>query len=203
MPIQGVTKFSKKTPPRLRKDSERERKGWFSDRVKLKAVKMWLACGNLVEVSSRLNIPYPTVKTWRYQTDWWDVYVRELTSENNQKKDAKLETLLETSYNILDDRLKNGDIILDSRTGELINVPMKGKDVATVARSLHQQQQDIREAPAQAAARQATNEMLVDLAKQFAQIAKGGKGNKEKVIDGEAFEVMEEVKQIEEQYNGK
>ncbi len=32
MPIQGVTKFSKKTPPRLRKDSERERKGWFSDR---------------------------------------------------------------------------------------------------------------------------------------------------------------------------
>lgn len=193
-----LTKFSKKVLPRDRKDSDRKGQEWYSDRIKLKAVKLWLQSGSLPYVAKTLNVPYNTVRAWKYYSDWWEVFVREQTNENNQKKDATLETLITASYNVLQNRLDNGDIILDSRTGELINVPLKGKDVATISRTLHQQQKDIREAPVQAAARQATNEMLIDLAKQFAQIAKGNKRDTKEIIDGEAVEIVEETDKVDE-----
>jgi hypothetical protein len=152
------------------------------EKTKIKAVSLWLQLGNLVAVADRLKISYPVIKSWKYST-WWDKVAQELRAQNDQEKDGKIEVLLKKSFSALEDRLENGDSILDSRTGEVIRVPMKGKEISVVARNLHSTQQDIRNNPVQVAVQQATKEMLVDLAKQFAQLAK--KQKEEKVIEGE------------------
>ena len=188
-----ITKWRRdvKLPPKFRKDKDRPAKGWFSDKTKLKAVQLWMQCGNLSAVADKMNIPYMTIRAWKYKTDWWDKIVQEQRGESDQKKDATIETITQKALAALEDRIDRGDHILDSRTGEVIQVPLKGKDLATISKSLHQQQKDIREIPVQAAAQQATNEMLVDLAKQFAEIASGKKGNKEKLVSAEEVEDVE------------
>lgn len=158
---------------------------WHSDQIKVKAVKLYLETGNLATVADKLKISYHVVRHWKYKTDWWDKVVQELRNEYDQFKDGKIEQLVHKSYDALGDRLDNGDYILDSRSGEVKRIPMKGKEIASVAKSLHQQQKDLRNAPVMAQQAQATKEMLVDLAKQFAQLAKP---KKEKEIEGEVIE---------------
>ena len=188
-----ITKWKpiKKLPVRFRKDKDRVGRAWFSDRTKLKAVKLWISGLSLVQVSEQLNVPYTTVRNWKYQSEWWDKIVDEVIGEQNQGKDAKLEQLVNKSYNALDDRIDHGDFVLDSRSGEILRVPMKGKELAIVSKSLHAQQQELREIPVKQAAQQATNEMLVDLAKQFAEIAQGKKSTSEKVISAKEIEDVE------------
>lgn len=198
-----ITKWGESRPSvraRDRKDKDRKTNQWFSDRIKLKAVNMWIQTGNLSLVAKEMNIPYHTVRTWRYYTDWWDPLVQEIIGDRNQKKDAKLETLIENTYNQLDDRIENGDLVLNSATGEIVRIPMKGKDLATISKSLHQQQQELLEVPTKMAAQEATSEMLADLAKQFAKIA-GKTGGKEKVLPAEEAEVVEFVERVDETIN--
>lgn len=199
-----ITKWRKnvKLPAKYRGDKDRPTRGWFSDKTKLKAVKLWMQCGNLAAVAEKINVPYETVRAWRYKSDWWDKIVQEQRGEGDQEKDATLEVTIKKSYQALLDRIDNGDHILDSRTGEVIQVPLKGKDLATISSALHKQQKELRQIPVQAAAQQATTEMLVDLAKQFADIAKGKKGDKAKVVHDEEIEDVEFTEVKEENADG-
>ena len=42
----------------------------WSDSQKMEAVKYWLVVGDMKKVAVDLNIPYDTVKSWKY-SKWW------------------------------------------------------------------------------------------------------------------------------------
>jgi transposase-like protein len=120
----------KKTKVLKRKPDEV--KARFSDAQKIEAAKLWLVIGNNTVVAATLDIPLSTLNNWKAQ-NWWKNLIEDLRHESSIKLSSRLKAIAEKSFDLVEDRLENGDFIYDQKTGELRRKPMMGKDVARIA----------------------------------------------------------------------
>ena len=151
-----------------RKTSEVGR--WYSDSQKLEAVKLWLVTGNLVVVSAALNVPLPTLKSWRY-TDWWGSLVTEIKTEDSFKLSSKLKKIADRALDETMDRLEKGDWIYDQKTGEMRRKPVAMRDAHLVAIGLTDRAVSIDKKPREEENNQKTQDRLLALAEAFANLA--------------------------------
>lgn len=162
------------------------------DDKKIQAVSIWLTGASLPMVAAALKVPLDTLKYWRKQ-DWWDQMKVELQEEEGQELDGKLKKIVDKSLNIVEDRIENGDWILDSRTGEVRRVPVKLRDVHKVTMDMVDKRELIRTRPQRDKATEISQkETLLKLAQQFEEWSKKQFGKTEKVIEGEYNAVHEE-----------
>ena len=115
--------------PKRRKKSDI--KAWYSDSQKMEAVKLWLVTGNLHATAATLDIPLPTVRSWRY-SQWWADIAADIQAEGRIQLSNKLATVAEKSMAVVLDRLENGDFVLNQKTGEMIRKPVVMRDAAVV-----------------------------------------------------------------------
>ena len=102
--------------------------------------------------------------------------------------DSKMASIVDKALEKVDDRLENGDIVLNNKTGELIRKPVSMKDAALVARDLLVRQEAIRKSTDEAVEHKETvKETLSLLAKEFAKWAK--KEPVSEVVDVESKEI--------------
>ncbi|MBT5219892.1 MAG: hypothetical protein HOM16_10485 [Woeseia sp.] len=80
------------------------------------------------------------------------------------------------------DRLRNGDVVRDAKTGELVRVPIKGRDVAIVGAVAFDKHRLILNRPTTICG---TSPALQTLAKQFQQISDSWEEKKVTSIPGE------------------
>lgn len=172
-----------KRRPKLpeRKISNRD-SGWYSDSVKLDAVKAWLLLGNMREVAALYNINYNTLAKWRY-TDWWAQLVDEIKSENSIKLSGKLKKVAEKALTLTEERLENGDWVLNQKTGELIRKPVNLRDAHNVAVSLLKHADTVENKPIELESQKKTEETLTKLAAAFEKFAKERQPKKIEVTD--------------------
>ena len=165
--------------------------GWWDDKKKLEAVTTYLAAGTLELTSAITNIPTQTLRNWK-RTDWWKKYTEELQYEDNIKLDAKLEKIMNKSLDAVLDRVENGDVMYDPRTGKQIRIPAKLRDVQKVTTDIIDKRQFLRKVnkPEVEKHEQITADHLVQLAQAFAQFANGNKAPPKEVniIDSEVIE---------------
>lgn len=117
---------------RVKKRNLEDTKARFSDSQKLEAAKLWLVLGNNTIVAATLGIPLSTLTNWKAQ-NWWKNLVQDLRHESSIKLSNRLKSIVDKSFNLVEDRLENGDFIYDQKTGELRRKPMLGKDAARIA----------------------------------------------------------------------
>lgn len=158
-------KLKSNKSPKARKDKTTR---WYSDSQKLEAVKLWLLTGNLVHTAAALNLSFTTVRNWRY-SDWWEDLVTELKSQEQIELSNKLKRISQKSLDELEDRLANGDWVLDRKTGKLVRKPASLRDTTQTFNSLHDRTQRLETKPKD------ENKQVLDrlsaLAAQFEQIA--------------------------------
>jgi len=178
--------------------------GWWDDKKKLEAVTTYLGAGTLELTSAIINVPVQTLRSWK-RTDWWKQYLEDLQYEDNLKLDTKLEKIMNKSLDAVLDRVENGDVMYDPRTGKQVRIPAKLRDVQKVTNDLIDKRQLLRKVNVRAEkepAPQVTADHLVQLAQAFAQFATGTKTQSVNIIDSETVEDALYEKREEELQSG-
>jgi len=155
-----------KSPKKRVNDTTR----WYSDSQKLDAVKLWMLTGNLVHTATALNLPFPTVQSWRY-SDWWAKLVEDLKTEDNIQLTQRLRGIAEKSLQVMEDRLSNGDWILNKSTGTLERKPVSLRDTTQTFNSLHDRQHRLLNKPKEEQNNKQVVDRLAALAAKFEEIA--------------------------------
>ena len=159
----------KRLPRKKREISAKGR--YWSDSQKLEAVKCWRLTGNLAATAAALNIPLVTVKSWRY-SQWWTDLVRDLRQESNIALTARLKKIAAKSLDLVEDRLENGDWVLNNKTGKLMLKPIGVRDLSVITNTTLTHIDKIEGQPQREADTKKTMDQLTLLAQKFEEFSK-------------------------------
>lgn len=154
----------------------------WSDSQKLEAVKTYLILGNLTLTASALGIPHNTVKTWK-KSEWWKTIEQELMVQEDLQLGDRLKKIVNKSYDVIEDRMANGDFVYDQKTGEMRRKPVNMKDAHKVGLDLQERRDELvrRHVEGDTITTDKIEKTLLDLAKRFEDIANGS--NKKAVVE--------------------
>ena len=145
--------------------------GHWSEKKQLEVVTTYLALGNLAETSRVCNVPLRTLDTWK-KAPWWAELVTSIQSGEGQRADNKMSKTIDKALDLIMDRLEQGDYQYDQKTGRLVKVPLKARDLERVASGLFDKRQLIRKQPTNIKATDLGQaDRLLQLAEQFATFA--------------------------------
>ena len=172
--------------------------GWWDKKKQLEAVTTYLATGSLAETSRIINVPYRTVQSWKLESEWWPKVVEEIQSGENQKVDQKMSRIIDKTLEKLVERIEDGDYMYDQKTGRMVKVPLKARDLERITSGLFDKRQLIRKQPTNIKADPSNQaDRLLKLAEQFASFAAGKEKEEPKeivdeyIVDGEWTEIKD------------
>lgn len=116
----------------------------YTDEDRCRAVVEFYVSGNMTEVAKRTGIPRTTIIGWK-ESNWWVDLFDKVRHEKDEEFDAKTTKLINSALEEAQDRVENGDYRV-GKDGNLIRVPMSGRDLTTNAaiffdkRQLHRNQ---------------------------------------------------------------
>lgn len=142
----------------------------WSDTQKIECVATYIKLGNITRVSELLNIPRPTIVTWR-ATQWWADIEKELRAEENIVLSSSMKTLVDKSLLAIEDRLDKGDWIYDAKQGKPVRKPVSMKDALKVSTDLIDKRIAIATHENYTVAQENISEKLQKLAKSFEEFA--------------------------------
>ena len=136
---------------------------------------------------------------WR-KAEWWAERIKEFRSDNSLVLSNKLTKIQDRALDAVIDRIENGEFMYDPRTGDIVRVPAKLRDVQKVASDMIDKKVllDKISKGTEDKKKEITADHLVQLAKEFAKFANGGKELPESkdltsVIEGEHTEIFESL----------
>lgn len=141
----------------------------YTQNQRLDALKLWLLTGNLAEVARSLNIPYETVKTWRY-SKWWSETSEEIKAEGRLGLSAKLRKIAEKALDETLDRLENGDVRI-SPTGDKELIPVSAAVAAKITTDFLAKSQEL-DRVQDSTSLQTVNDRLKSLADNFEKFSR-------------------------------
>lgn len=180
---------------KTRKNKFDNTKQWWSDKKKLEVFKSLQILGSVQLTAATCGVPETTLRHWMTQP-FWKEWKEELRHEENIELSQKLSKTLQKALDQTMDRIENGEAVLDPRTGKVVRVPAKLRDLNKVANDMVEKKELLRKSETgdtdKTPANQITANHLVELANAFAKFATG-KEPKEKsiTIDGSFTEEME------------
>ena len=138
------------------------------DSVKMEAVKLWLVVGNLRLVSTALDVPYATIRDWRY-SNWWNSLSDEIKQESHIQLSGKLKKVAQKALEVMSDRLDNGDYVYNHKTGKIDRKEVNLRDATLAFNSLHDREVRLEATPQEE--QKAVVDRLAALASKFEEIA--------------------------------
>jgi transposase-like protein len=157
---------TKHRKPKIRSTVAGTNRSW-SDKQKIEAVQSYMALGNLALTSRLLNIPEITLRVWK-TTEWWKTVTEDLKLQENVQMTARLKKIVDASLGVVEDRLVNGDLIYDQKTGQMIRKPVNMKDAHKVSVDLMDKKKILEKASEPAEQEVKDDERLLKLAEKFA-----------------------------------
>lgn len=142
----------------------------YSDAKKLEAMKLWLLTGNLMHTAAALNLPFTTVRSWRY-SDWWTRGIEDLKTEDQIQLSNRLKTIAEKSLAQMEDRIEKGDWVLDRVSGEMKRKPVSLRDTTQAFNAVHDRKMRLDESPKDEQNNKQVMDRLAALASKFEEIA--------------------------------
>jgi hypothetical protein len=140
----------------------------YPPEMKIASAALWCVLGSSVKVSKMLRIPDITIRSW-YKEPWWHMAVREVRKTKNEEFDAKLTGLLDDTIVEIQDRLMNGETVVDKQ-GELKRVPVSTRNLATLLGIVYDKRALTRGDPTSKVVRVDVNEHLTDVAKKLSKM---------------------------------
>jgi len=100
----------------------------YSDETRREVAALYVCHGNIPHIARLSNVPQRTIYEWQKTSTWWEPLVAEIRNLTKDSHIAKLEAVVERAFDQVLDRVDNGDHVVVQ--GEIMRVPMKGKDLA-------------------------------------------------------------------------
>lgn len=143
---------------------------WSAEK-KIEVVTKYLAIGNLREVSENTGVSYTLIRQWRGE-DWWKEIEEEIRNSRHLEVDTKLSRIVDKSLELLQDRLVNGDFVLNQKTGEVHRKPVSIRDANKIAGDMLARQaanEKLAKEVKDTNQRQTIQDQLAHLAQEFAK----------------------------------
>lgn len=155
--------------------------------TKVNVATALLDYGNQRLVAEASGVPYETINGWKSE-DWWTNLNQEILTSRRTLMGNKLGTIVDKALGALEDRLVNGDYILNNKTGEIIRKKVTAKDAIMIADRLITQKLKIEELQTKRPeTTESVPELLKNLANEFSKFH--NRMNKTDVIDVEVKEI--------------
>jgi hypothetical protein len=173
-----------KTPPpieelRLSKLNLAMERGRYTWEKKYSVVAVYLQNGSLRETEAKTGVPAATLEKWR-KDSWWPDLVNQIKTADATKLDNKLSRIIAKSLDVVEDRLENGDLVMNNKTGELVRRPVPLREASKAASELMQRQHQNNKLLVDNTIREQTiDETLKFLAGEFAKMV----NKKPEIID--------------------
>lgn len=143
----------------------------WSDKQKLEAVQSFLVLGNISLVGRILGIPRITLMKWK-ASNWWHDLVDDMKIQERMELSHKMKRIVEAAHAVVEDRLLNGDAVLNQKTGQVVRKPVAMKDAHRVAVDLTNQRDAVEKMSKGVTMDDAQNvDKLEALATKFAEFA--------------------------------
>ena len=158
---------------------------------KTKACQLYMLNGNMRIVSEVTEIPYDTLTDWK-RSDWWPTLVEEMRAAKRAKTGVKLSKIIDTSLEVLQDRLENGDWVLNNKTGEMQRRPVSLRDAQAATSNLLTRQLQMEEIADKMENNKTTvQETLTLLAKEFQKMTR--QKQKQEALEVEYKETLDAI----------
>lgn len=148
-------------------------KGLFGlpDTKRIEVATLYAALGSVNAVAELSGVHPTTIRGWRKE-EWFVTLLEEVRNENNDKIDVKFTETISKALDLVSERLENGDPHV-LKTGEVIRVPVKIRDLALVSAINVDKRQILRNKPTAITQQQAVPvlDKLDELAKAFTALA--------------------------------
>ena len=180
---------TKDRKPKIRSVDAGTNRSW-SDKQKIEAVQSYLLLGNLALTSRILKIPEITLRVWK-TTEWWKNVVDDIRQQESMEMSGRLKKIVDASLVAVEDRLLNGDMMYDNKTGQMVRKPVNMRDAHKVAVDLMDKRKlldkEVLEGPVEAQ----EDDRLLKLAEKFASFVQV-KMKPVETIDVEDITIKEE-----------
>ena len=159
--------------------SKKRRRTWTPDK-KAQIVAAYLMLGNAPATAAAFTGLSPDlIRQWKMQP-WWSEIVENIRMEENLTLDSRMTRILARTFDIVEDRLQNGEFQYDPKEGKLIRRPVNMKDTNKVAGDVIDRRALLRQIQgAEVKNTQAIAEQLKQIAASFAEMARKGPKNGE------------------------
>lgn len=165
----------------------------YSAEKKKNAVTQYVIHGNVRKVSEMTNIPVETLYDWQRES-WWHDLEAQVRSGVKAELMGKMQGIVTRALDVLEDRLVNGDVVLNLKTGETIRRPVAARDVQRIATEVLGKKISLEKEVDRSQVRKETvQEMLGVLAKGFLEFNK--KQKPVEIVDAEVVEVTHAISQ--------
>lgn len=148
---------------------------WTYD-TRLTVCELILQTQNHRLVAEITEVPLETIRDWKKQ-DWWPKIVEEVQKIKRAELNSRLTKIVDTALSKIEDRLENGDYVLNNKTGEVVRKPVSLKDANQVAKDILGQQISMQRAEHEVKIETDTKDLLNNLAKEFAKLNRKIKQN--------------------------
>jgi hypothetical protein len=146
-------------------------KNWWPEEKRIEVAALYAAgMTSAIELSRLTGVPKPTVLKWRGE-DWWPEMLDRIHSSIDQDNVSKLTKIVDTSLDVIQDRLINGDYIYDKKTGQIHRKPVALRDANIVASTVVDKRQLLRGKPTSRSEKVNVDARLLKLAEEFAKFA--------------------------------
>ena len=153
---------------------------WLSQEKKIEVATLWAATRNIKLVSDVTRV-YPKVIEKLMTEPWFTNIVNQVVKTSNEQLDAKITRALDTSLDLIQERLEKGEIYVDKRTHKEYRVPVSSKTAAVIADIIFDKRQLIRGEVTSRSEAVSQDQRLIALKEQFEKFSKA------KEIQGEVI----------------
>lgn len=174
----------------------------YTPEQKMYAVVAYMVTGSSIKAEKMTGIDASTIRWWKTKSEWWDKALAEARRTKQDALDAHLTGLIHRSAEEFEDRLLNGDEVVD-KYGDTHRKKMSGRDIATTLGILFDKRALIRGDPTSNSG--ASSSQLKDLSQKFEDFAHKMResGNMAKPIEGKYKSISaDELLNKGENYNG-
>lgn len=145
----------------------------YSAEQKMIVVTTFVLTGKTKAAAGAAGVPWDIVRAWKTKSVWWSDAVHKVRKEKQDELDSVMTNTIHDSLDAIRDRIELGDTIRDAKTGELVRIPMKGKELAVTAAVLFDKRSLIRGDATSISSRRADPlKDIEDKLKEFAKISK-------------------------------
>lgn len=169
MPVTPPLKIEAKVMKKLKEAHKSGYKHSVEDRIDV--VGKYMLTGNLRLVSEMTGISYGLLRQWKMEP-WFDEIRQEIQQSKRFALDNKLGKIIDGALEVMADRLVNGDVTLNHKTGQLQRVPVDIRAATQAANSLLQRQEalaHLEEKVDDTQDQRQTQDILASLAQEFAK----------------------------------
>jgi len=184
-----------------RKKTKPGQPGTWNEAKKMEVVSTFIATGSRALTAKITNIPPVTLDYWR-KSDWWDDMVHEIQMKEDYEMSDKLKNIVDKSLNVVLDRLENGEYQFDSKSGRVVQVPVKMRDAQKVLTDSIDKRLLLQNRPTKITEQQhSIDDRLAHLANEFAKFVsnKGTEDNIIDIVDEENIHLLENDDAIHDQ----